>query len=173
MIYKDLRSYMALPDIYSMFGLLFSILSIFLALNNKLILATIFILVSTIFDFADGRVARKRNREGRFGVEFDNLCDVVLYLISIVIFGFSAGLNNYLAIGVFVIFIMTGMLRLARFAITGTTNNYYEGLPVSYSISIPLIYILFINLNVDMNLLLWFYFIPSFLMISTKKIKKP
>ena len=172
MFYKDLRRYIKLSDILSISGLFFSILSIFSSLKGAFVTATIFILISTFLDYSDGKISRKLKRRGRFGLELDNLCDVVLYLISIVVFGYAIGLKSNLAIVVFIIFITTGILRLARFSIVGIVKGYYEGLPVGYSMIIPILYFIFTANAINTNHLLWFYFIPSFLMISTIKVKK-
>lgn len=172
MYYRDLRSYIKLPDILSISGLFFSILSIFSSLKGAFITSTVFILISTFLDYSDGKISRKIKRKGRFGLELDNLCDVVLYLISIAVFGYAIGLKNNLAIVVFIIFITAGILRLARFSIVGIVQGYYKGLPVGYSPIIPIIYFIFVANAININHLLWFYFIPSFLMISTIKIKK-
>ncbi|MCK4729819.1 MAG: CDP-alcohol phosphatidyltransferase family protein [Candidatus Aenigmarchaeota archaeon] len=173
MVYRDLRGHLAIPDMITLAGLAFSILAIFSALKMDLVAATIFIFISALCDYFDGRVARAMKRESRFGVELDNLADVVLYLIVPIIFGYSAGLTNNLAIGVFTLFIMCGIARLARFAICGTKDGCYEGMPVSYTIIIPLIYFALLELSINLDWLLIFYFIPSFLMISSIKVKKP
>ncbi len=172
MFYRDLRSYIKLPDILSISGLFFSILSIFSSIKGAFVTATIFILISTFLDYSDGRISRKLKRKGRFGLELDNLCDVVLYLISISIFGYAIGLKSNLAIVIFIFFITAGILRLARFSIVGIVKGYYEGLPVGYSVIIPILYFIFVAYEININHLLWFYFIPSFLMISIIKVKK-
>ena len=172
MIYKDMFKYIKLPDIISIVGLVFSVLSIISSIEKKFELATIFITVSMLFDYSDGKVSRALKREGRFGRELDNLCDVVLYLISIIIFGYMIGLNSTLAVSVYIIFMIAGILRLARFGILGLNKGTYEGLPVGYAIIIPYIYFIFILYSINLNYLLLLYFIPSFLMISSIKVKK-
>jgi CDP-diacylglycerol---serine O-phosphatidyltransferase len=171
-IYKDIRSFIKIPDYITLMGLVCSLTSIFYSLKKEFLIATIFILSSTIFDYFDGKAARKINRQCNFGKELDNLCDVILYLISIVIFGYMVGLDNMLSFIVFIIFVMSGVIRLARFALLGIEDGYYRGLPVSFSIIIPLVYFIFTYYNINIIHLLWFYFIPSFLMISTIKVKK-
>ncbi len=172
MVYDDLRKYLALPDILTLAGLAFSIFAIFSALKGDLLTATIFIFISAFFDYFDGKVARAVKRKGRFGVELDNLADVVLYLIVPIIFGFSAGLTNYLAMGIFTLFVMCGIARLARFAVCGTKDGCYEGMPVSYTLILPLIYFALLKFSINLDWLLIFYFIPSFMMISSVKVKK-
>lgn len=170
--YKDIRSFIKLPDYFTITGLIFSILSIFYSIQREFLIAAIFIFISTGFDYLDGKFARKINRTGRFGVELDNLCDVVLYLLAIAIFGFMAGLDNLISLAVLSFFVITGILRLARFALLGVEDGYYRGLPVSFSIIIPVLYFVFLSMGWDIQNLLWFYLIPSFFMISTLKVRK-
>jgi len=172
MVYKDLLSYLTLPDFLTLMGLVLSLSSIFASLSGFLGEAAVLILLSTVLDFSDGRVARKIKRKGLFGVGLDNLGDISCYLIGVSIFGYAAGLTGILAIAVFVFFIVCGSLRLARFSITGTKDGYYEGLPTSYAFIIPIIYFILVGLNISITHLLWFYLIPSFFMISTIKVKK-
>jgi CDP-diacylglycerol---serine O-phosphatidyltransferase len=171
-IYKDIRSYVKLPDYVTLIGLICSILSIFFSIRREFIVATLLIVLSTVFDYYDGRVARKIKREGNFGRELDNLCDVVLYLISVSIFGYMVGLNNILAIFIFLMFIISGVVRLARFALLGIEDGYYRGLPVGFSVIIPFVYFILRFFNISIMYLLLFYFIPSFFMISTIKVRK-
>lgn len=172
MIYYELKKHLSLPDFFTLTGLIFSIFSIFYSLKKEFMIAMISMFIAMIFDYYDGKIARAIKRKGRFGVELDNLSDVILYLIIPVIFGFAAGLNNEVAIIVYIIFILCGVMRLARFAVCGTKDGCYEGLPVSYTMIIPMFYFIFINLGISINYLLWLYFIPSFLMISMVRVKK-
>ncbi|MFC2143684.1 CDP-alcohol phosphatidyltransferase family protein [Candidatus Aenigmatarchaeota archaeon] len=173
MFYKDIRGYIIYPDFFSIAGLIFGIISIFSSLRGNIEIAAVCIVIAAVFDFFDGKVARYMKRKGRFGVELDNLCDVTIYLIAVSLFGYMVGLNSIIAMVVFTLFIVSGVLRLARFAIIGTTNGYYEGLPVSHAFITPIAYFVLISLNIDKIHLLWFYFIPAILMISIIKVKKP
>lgn len=172
MIYKDIRSYLELPDYFSIMGLVFSMLSILYIINQEFITAFIFILISTALDYSDGKISRKINRKGNFGVILDSLCDVVLYLVAIVIFGFVIGLDSTFSVMVFMLFMAAGILRLTRFSITGILKGYYIGLPVGVNIVIPLIYFIFLYFGVDVQYLIWFYLLSSMAMISTIKVRK-
>jgi CDP-diacylglycerol--serine O-phosphatidyltransferase len=160
------------PDYFSLAGLVLALISIFQSFRGDLALAALFIYLSTIADFFDGIVARKIKREGDFGRILDSLCDVVLYLMAMAVFGYFAGLQSPVAILVFVMFMVSGVMRLARFTFMGTVDDCYIGLPVSYTLIIPIIYFLFARFKVPAGYLLLFYLVFAFLMISSVKVKK-
>jgi CDP-diacylglycerol--serine O-phosphatidyltransferase len=171
-MYTEMFRFLKAPDYLSLAGLVLALISVFQSLKGNLAMAAIFIYLSTIADFFDGTVARKIVREGNFGKVLDSLCDVVLYLMAMVTFGYFAGLQSPVAIIVFVLFIVTGIMRLARFTIMGTVDNRYVGLPVSYTLIIPIAYFIFTLLRVNAGYLLPFYFVIAVLMISSIKVKK-
>lgn len=171
-MFKDIYSQIKLPDIFSLTCTVFTALSMFFVLEQRFQLFTLFIVIAIVFDYLDGKVARAVKRKGDFGKVLDSLNDVFLYLIVMVLFGYSIGMNNMMSIIFYIIFIISGILRLARFTLRGTVSGCYQGLPVSYVIIIPFLYFIFLHFNININYLIWFYFIPAFLMISTIKIKK-
>jgi CDP-diacylglycerol---serine O-phosphatidyltransferase len=171
-MYAQMFKLLKAPDYFSLTGLVLALISIFQSLKGNLAMAAVFIYLSTIADFLDGTVARKTMRDGNFGKILDSLCDVVLYLMAMVIFGYFAGLQSPVAIIVFVLFIVSGTMRLARFTIMGTVDKCYVGLPVSYTLAIPIAYFVLAFLKVNLSFLLLFYFVISVLMISSIKVKK-
>ena len=171
-MYKEMFKFLKAPDYFSIAGLILALISIFQSFKGNLAMAALFIYLSTVADFFDGNVARKIMREGSFGRILDSLCDVVLYLMAMAIFGYFSGLQSPVAIIVFVLFVVAGIIRLARFTIMGTVNNCYVGLPVSYTLIIPIVYFFFAHFKVNASYLLLFYFVPAFLMISSIKVKK-
>ena len=97
---------------------------------------------------------------GRFGVELDSLIDVVTFLVGIGIFGVMAGLDSTISLVIIMAFVISGIMRLSRFSVTGTIEGHYIGLPVGYNVSIPVIYfvLLFFNLSITAHIiisLLW------------------
>lgn len=171
-MYNDIRKYLELPDYVSLGTTVFAVASIFLSIQKNFLYSLVAIVIALVFDYYDGKVARMINRKGDFGKVLDSLNDVILYLICVAVFGYCAGLNSVYDIAAFIIFIMAGVIRLARFTIMGVVEGCYIGLPVSYSIIIPFVYFLFVYLQVDVMHLIWLYFVPSFLMVSSIKVKK-
>jgi phosphatidylserine synthase len=72
-----------------------------------------------------------------------------------------------------VIFCFGGALRLSRFAITGTVDGYYEGLPVTCGLAIPAGYWLSQVMGWRIGWLEALYAAGAFLMVSTIRVKKP
>ena len=151
----------------------FGLLSIFLSLHGMLPLAAFFLFIAALFDFLDGKFARKTNTVSSFGKELDSLADLVSFIIAPLIFAFMAGFQAPYFIVLYVIYFMAGLLRLARYNLRGMLDgNYFEGVPVTVSIIIPALYFLFSYLNI--NLVYWsaFYFVHAVLMLSHIRIKK-
>ncbi len=64
------------PNILTVFGLFFSLLTFFLtAVKGQLLMAGLFLVVSGFFDLLDGAVARNTNRVTRFGGFLDSVLD--------------------------------------------------------------------------------------------------
>ena len=61
---------------------LFGGLSIMCSINGEFYLAATFILLATVADALDGRVARALKTAGPFGVELDSLCDNISFGIA-------------------------------------------------------------------------------------------
>jgi archaetidylinositol phosphate synthase len=63
------------PNQITLMSLVLGILAFFLIINNKIALGAIFVLLSGIFDFLDGIVARSRNMVTDFGGFLDSISD--------------------------------------------------------------------------------------------------
>lgn len=151
------------------------LLAIISSINKELEWAMLFILMAGIMDFFDGRIARKLGITSEFGKQLDSLCDLCSFIIAPILFLYSIeSINIYVRIAAAIIYLLAGILRLARFNITGTINKgkYFEGMPVPFSIAIVAGYFLFRLLNLPFIIWTGFYFIHAALMISTVKIRK-
>lgn len=71
-----------LPNAVTMTALAFGVSSINMAFWGNWQLAVIFIALSGIFDFLDGKVARMLNVSSRFGAELDSLSDFVSFGVA-------------------------------------------------------------------------------------------
>ncbi|MDP6116942.1 MAG: CDP-alcohol phosphatidyltransferase family protein [Planctomycetota bacterium] len=168
-----IQRYIELPDYLTLAGMLGGIVSIFASLEGYPAIATLLICFSIFCDFFDGRVARKMGREGDFGVQLDGFNDYLTSIIAVCAFGYSVGLQSPLAVCCMVIFCFGGALRLSRFAITGTVDGYYEGLPVTCGLAIPGAYWLSQLMGWGIGWLEALYAAGAFLMVSTIRVKKP
>lgn len=122
------------PNLFTTANLFSGFFGIVNAINGHYEMAALAILISTVFDVLDGKVARLTRATSRFGVEYDSLADLVA-------FGVGPGLLMYLwALKPFgrlgwlaaFVFVACGALRLARFNVQVETvdKRYFVGLPI-------------------------------------------
>jgi CDP-diacylglycerol---serine O-phosphatidyltransferase len=111
-----------LPNLVTLIGLIIGVSSIRFAIDNAWEISVYCILIATIVDFVDGRVARMFNATSHFGAELDSLCDFVnfglcpaitLYLWSFQQYEYK--ITSWMSI---MIFIVCMAIRLARFNTT-------------------------------------------------------
>lgn len=159
--------FVKLPDLFTLANAAAGFLSIIFAINQKLSIAAIMLLIAVFFDYLDGKSTRIFKKQSSFGKELDSLADVISFGVAPAVFGYSV-INSNFAVVVFVIFLLSGILRLARYNISKTTISF-QGLPITVNgIIIPFIY--FININPIFYP--YIYLLSSILMISSFKLKK-
>lgn len=124
----------ALPNILTSMNLVLGFLAILATVDGRFERAAWAILLASIFDMLDGRVARLTNTTSRFGVEFDSLCDLVSFGISPALMIYYGSLKPFGRVGIVVavIFALCGALRLARFNVMAEVlpKSYFQGLPI-------------------------------------------
>jgi CDP-diacylglycerol--serine O-phosphatidyltransferase len=124
----------ALPNMLTSMNLLLGYLSILASMEGRYERAAWAILLASIFDMLDGRVARLTNTTSRFGVEYDSLCDLVSFGVAPSLMIYYAGLKPFGRIGIVaaVVFALCGALRLARFNVMAEVlpKSYFQGLPI-------------------------------------------
>lgn len=162
-------------DFVTLMNALFGMLAIFFSIKQAFNAAALFILIAVFFDWIDGKIARAKNLENRFGKEIDSLADIVSFGVAPAVFGFnlieafSQTKNNAATILILLFFVCCGILRLARFNISKT--KYYEGVAITINgLVFPILY--FIIPKNYAFFLIFFYFVMGILMISSIKIKK-
>lgn len=143
------------------------ILCIFLAVLGHYTFSAITLFLSVIFDYFDGRSAKKRGIANDFGRELDSLCDIVSFGIAPVTFVFILFKDIYF-IPFYIIFILAGLIRLARFNVS-KVEEAYRGLPITINgIIIPVLYFL-----KGPAIAFYTYFVvATILMVSTLRFKK-
>ena len=151
-----------LPNILTLVGVCLGISSIKFSIDGNYSLAVIFILLASILDALDGRIARLIKGTSEFGKELDSLTDFVSFGIAPVFILYFWDLNNYGKLGwaITLIYSVCCVLRLARFNLTKVDenqdwkNNFFEGIPSPAGgllILMPLIYEL-TNFNIELNI---------------------
>lgn len=151
-----------IPNIITLLNLLAGTIAVMLAVEGRLVLAGIFVLIGIFFDFFDGFVARILNVQSELGKQLDSLADMVtsgvvpgivmyqlikqslglwngeeLQTTSCIVEGFS-----YLPLFGLLI-TLAAAYRLANFNIDERQSNSFIGLPTPanalFVLSLPLI----------------------------------
>ncbi len=106
--------------------------SILCVIGNEQLLAVGFVLIGTLLDRLDGKIARKLDMVTEIGRELDSLADLVSFGVAPAILLWSLSLNEIYMYGsaVTIIYILSGAYRLARFNISKPTD-YYIGVPIT------------------------------------------
>ena len=147
-----------IPNALTVLALCAGLTAIRFAIEGRFEIAVAAIIVASVFDALDGRVARLLQGSTRFGAELDSLTDfvnfgvapvVVLYLWSLVEIG---GIGWIAVLG----FAVCCALRLARFNVAledpdkpAWTGNYFVGVPAPAAaglVMLPL-YLTFIGVD--------------------------
>ena len=115
--------------------------------------AIICLMVSGLCDMFDGKVARTKKdrteREKKFGIQIDSLCDAICFGVLPSIIGYSIGMTDWCDLPILIIFPLCAVIRLAYFNVaeeerqskTVENRKVYEGLPVtSVALILPLLY---------------------------------
>lgn len=123
-----------LPNLMTGLNLFFGFWSILQVMNGNYLTACWLIVIASICDGLDGKLARWTNSASEIGIEMDSLADVVsfgaapgvlLYYVSFHKFGLPGVLMASLPL-------ICGTFRLARFNLHATTGDKkgYVGLPI-------------------------------------------
>lgn len=165
-----------LPCMFTLASLFCGFYAIISAINSEFKTAAIAILVASIFDALDGRVARMTHSTSKFGAELDSLCDMVSFGVSPAVLAFLWALHPYGRYGWLAAFLYVAMtsLRLARFNTqdSKSESKNFVGLPcpaaaAMISASVLFCYFLGIMGEVKHISLLLLVYILSYLMVST------
>lgn len=170
------------PNAFTLGNLAFGILSIMMTLQNKFLLASVFIIVSALMDRYDGRVARFLNVSSEIGKELDSLADLVSFGVAPSILVFT--LYNFMSLGplcyiLLLVFPIAGAYRLARYNIS-TFNGVFMGIPITVAgVFLALFSLLTCHLATGRHsehtltvIAILFIIILSYLMVSKIQIKK-
>lgn len=123
-----------LPNLFTTGCLFAGFYGIVATMQGKYEIAAWFILISSIFDALDGKVARLTGTTSRFGVEYDSLADLVAFGVSPGLLMYAWALKPFGKLGWLAAFlyVVCGALRLARFNVQVTTveSKRFVGLPI-------------------------------------------
>jgi len=180
---KD-TSILVFPNLFTTGNLFCGFYSIISSLKGNFILAAYFILIATLFDMMDGRVARLIKGVSDFGKQYDSLSDLVSFGVAPAVLVYMSYLLDIPRLGWLAafLFVACGALRLARFNIIDSSRDprYFIGLPIPAAAATLASFFLFLEeMNLDYDGHYWFLgltLLVSFLMVSSinyKSYKKP
>lgn len=130
-----------LPNVVTLVGLIIGVSSIRFALDSAWEKAVYCILIATIIDGLDGRVARMLNATSHFGAELDSLCDFINFGLSPALLLYLWSFQQYeykvISWASIMFFVVCMAIRLARFntAIVETEtaskkdSRFFTGVP--------------------------------------------
>lgn len=132
----------------------------------------------------DGVIARKFNKteeENKFGIQIDSIIDTVNFGITPIVIAVSLGMNTYVDIFLFLIYLFATTMRLAYFNVCALKKEdnkpikHYTGLPVTYvSAILPVLVLLMVRLfNNSLLVLRLAFVLLSLLYVLKIKIPKP
>jgi CDP-diacylglycerol---serine O-phosphatidyltransferase len=164
-----------LPNLFTTGNLFCGFWAIISVFHEKFEYAAYAILLASVFDVLDGKVARLSGATSKFGVQYDSLADLVSFGIAPALLAFSWALRPYGKFGWLAafLFVVCGALRLARFNVQSASGEvkYFKGLPIPAAASmIALTILLYLELIEtgwvkDIAVLAMIY-ILAFLMVS-------
>ena len=165
-----------LPNLFTSCSLFGGVYAIIAATQGRYEAGAIAILISSILDGMDGKIARYTNTTSYFGAEFDSLSDLVAFGVAPGLLLFEWSLNSFGRLGWLAIFlyIVCGALRLARFNIQkrDEESHNFRGLPIPAAAIFLSSLVLFVRLIGGLNesihvFIICSFYALSFLMVST------
>ncbi len=164
-----------LPNLFTTGNLFCGFWAIISVFQEKFFYAAIAILLASVFDILDGKVARLSGATSKFGIQYDSLADLVSFGIAPALLAFSWALRPYGRFGWLAafLFVVCGALRLARFNVQTSSGEvkYFKGLPIPVAASmIALTILLYLRLietgwvkDIIILIMIW---VLAFLMVS-------
>lgn len=108
-----------LPNVVTLVGLIIGVSSIRFALDSAWEKAVYCILIATVIDGLDGRVARMLNATSHFGAELDSLCDFINFglcpAMLLYLWSFQQYEYKVISWASIMLFVVCMAIRLARF----------------------------------------------------------
>ncbi|MDM8526442.1 CDP-diacylglycerol--serine O-phosphatidyltransferase [Desulfococcaceae bacterium HSG8] len=175
---KVRRGIYVLPNIFTSLNIFCGFYAMIASVNGDFVAAATAIILASVFDMLDGKIARATNTTSRFGVEYDSLADVVSFGVAPALMMYLWVLSPLGRIGWLAafLFVICGALRLARFntQVGKISSDHFVGLPIPAGACVNAVIVMFchkigIGESVNPVLILIMLYTLSFLMVSTIK----
>lgn len=160
-----------LADLFTSGNLASGVLAIFMAANAQFHLAASFLVVALVMDTVDGKVAKLLHQANAFGKQLDSLADLVSFGLAPAAFYFCLREPGIGTLLILILFVICGMLRLARYNVTD--NEGFEGVPITVNgFLFPVLYLIY--LLQPATLVIWpaIFATMSVLMVSSFRVKR-
>jgi CDP-diacylglycerol---serine O-phosphatidyltransferase len=171
--------YLNIPNAMTGSSLAIGFITFILMLNHELKIALTLFALTIVLDRMDGIAARKFKMESAFGKELDSLTDFFNFCILPPIMAYVMGFNLILSVVLLIIYILSGVSRLAHFNLTGMDEidgkQYFSGVPTTIAASWFLITVSLLQtkLKFDLHYLLSLFFVVfAILMVFPLKCGK-
>lgn len=120
------------PSTFTVMNLMSGYLSVLATINGKFSMAAYLIILATLFDALDGKVARKMNQPSNFGLEFDSMADIISFGLAPSVLIYKAFSGEWVVAGAIIAFmpLLFAGIRLAKFNIHSEKHSIkFVGLP--------------------------------------------
>jgi CDP-diacylglycerol--serine O-phosphatidyltransferase len=143
-----IRKRLFAPNLFTIFNLFLGFLAIIFSTQERFVTAAWLIIIASVCDMLDGKIARATRSYSQFGIEFDSLADVVSFGAAPAILLFLAQLGALGTFGAIISFVplAAGAIRLARFNTHTqgfTKSRFFEGMPIPAAATLICSYVLF------------------------------
>ncbi|MCD5407152.1 MAG: CDP-diacylglycerol--serine O-phosphatidyltransferase [Desulfotomaculum sp.] len=161
-----------IPNILTAINLAAGVLALILVMAENYTVAAALILLATILDSMDGKLARHLKVASDFGKELDSLADLVSFGVAPAILVYAMVLEGLGVLGLIIaiVFVVCGALRLARFNAKDFTGKF-EGVPITVAGGLVALLML-VGKDLHAGIILTIIVGLSFLMISKISIPK-
>jgi CDP-diacylglycerol--serine O-phosphatidyltransferase len=164
-----------LPNLFTSAGLFGGFYAIIAAIHGRYEAAAVAIIISSVFDALDGRIARFTHTTSSFGTQYDSLSDLVAFGIAPGILAYRWAMEPFGRLGWLAAFmyVICGALRLARFNVQSNPKSaYFKGLPIPAAACAVASLVLFAHVTgmapeSNPYIIIFMTYCLSFLMVST------
>lgn len=131
--------YVNIPNALTGSAMALGFITFILTLNQQIKIALTLYALIILLDRLDGFAARKFGMESDFGKELDSLSDFFNFCILPSIMAYLIGFNSILSVVVLIVYIISGVSRLAHFNLNGMEEidgkKYFSGVPTTIAAS--------------------------------------
>ncbi|HOJ49482.1 MAG TPA: CDP-diacylglycerol--serine O-phosphatidyltransferase [Spirochaetota bacterium] len=173
-----------IPSIFTFLNMLSGFLSIYCSFNNNFEYASYLIMLASIFDMIDGRLARALKIISEVGKQLDSFSDFITFGTAPAFLFLNImrnKINIYILIIISFIYVINATLRLSLYNIKESNPDEFKGMPSTFA-GISISSILGFNyigstINITYFEINKYIFIPifliyAFLMVSNIKYRK-